>query len=647
MKTSLRSLLMLWLALTCAIRAQTPPAAEAPPAPPVADAAPVPDTPPATPAAPAAEATPAEPPLRRLDAPETPDAPAPAKAPAPKRVRARGQSDGPPFGNHTVPAGESRREAVSLFGSTNVDGKVDSDAVSILGDTRIGPDAKVGGAAVAVLGRLDVKGEVGGEAVSVLGGVTIDSRVKGEAVAVLGDLVLGPNADVGGDVVVVGGTLRRDPAAVVRGNVVRVPFPGAWSDAEWLLTWFRKCVLLARPLAFGPHLGWAWLVAGTFLAFYLLLALIFPRALEKCAVTLETRPGFSLLSAVLTTLLTPVALVLLAVTVIGAVLVPFLGVALLCAGLFGKAVMLAWIGRRFTGLIGDSRLATPFFTVLLGGLLVMLLYTVPVFGFLLYKLLGWLGLGVVVYTVALAMKREKPAAPAPAAGASGPAAPVAPVAPVTPPPAAPVAAPAPAAFSAGSPFTVAPESGLPPTSSGFSGFAAGATEASGAAVPPPVAPPVYAVPPVMPPPPAAPAAPVFSAVGLPRASFWIRMGALLIDVVLVGLVAGMLSSWLPRGLQFDVSPPSLFPLLALYGAVLWKLRGTTIGGIICGLKTVRTDGRELDWATAIVRALACILSVVCVGLGFIWIAIDSEKQGWHDKIAGTTVVRVPKGIPLV
>jgi uncharacterized RDD family membrane protein YckC len=36
-----------------------------------------------------------------------------------------------------------------------------------------------------------------------------------------------------------------------------------------------------------------------------------------------------------------------------------------------------------------------------------------------------------------------------------------------------------------------------------------------------------------------------------------------------------------------------------------------------------------------------------VGLGFIWIAIDNDKQSWHDKIAGTVVVRAPKGASLL
>jgi len=88
-------------------------------------------------------------------------------------------------------------------------------------------------------------------------------------------------------------------------------------------------------------------------------------------------------------------------------------------------------------------------------------------------------------------------------------------------------------------------------------------------------------------------------------------------------------------------------LLAAYGAVMWKFKGATIGGIVFNLQVVRLDGRELDWATAIVRALSCFLSLFVAALGFIWIAFDDDKQAWHDKIAGTVVVRMPKGVSLL
>ena len=77
------------------------------------------------------------------------------------------------------------------------------------------------------------------------------------------------------------------------------------------------------------------------------------------------------------------------------------------------------------------------------------------------------------------------------------------------------------------------------------------------------------------------------------------------------------------------------------------VKGATIGGIVFDLQVVRVDGRPLDWATAIVRALSCFLSLFIFGLGFIWIAVDHERQAWHDKIAGTVVVRLPKGVSLV
>jgi uncharacterized RDD family membrane protein YckC len=138
------------------------------------------------------------------------------------------------------------------------------------------------------------------------------------------------------------------------------------------------------------------------------------------------------------------------------------------------------------------------------------------------------------------------------------------------------------------------------------------------------------------PPPAAATAPLIAST-LPRAGFWIRMAALLIDALLVGI----LMSFLHHGSDLEIV------VLAIYGACMWKLRGSTVGGIIFDLHVVRVDGRPIDWETAIVRALGCFLSLVVAGLGFFWIAFDSGKQAWHDKIAGTAVVRVPKGVPLV
>jgi uncharacterized RDD family membrane protein YckC len=129
-----------------------------------------------------------------------------------------------------------------------------------------------------------------------------------------------------------------------------------------------------------------------------------------------------------------------------------------------------------------------------------------------------------------------------------------------------------------------------------------------------------------------------SAATLHRAGFWIRLGASALDALIVGLAIHLL----PRFVQ-----PNFLLAYAVYCIVLWGLKGTTVGGIVCNLKIVRLDDRAVDWPTALVRALAGFLSFFAAGIGFIWVSFDDQRQSWHDKIAGTTIVQVPKGVPLV
>jgi hypothetical protein len=61
-------------------------------------------------------------------------------------------------------------------------------------------------------------------------------------------------------------------------------------------------------------------------------------------------------------------------------------------------------------------------------------------------------------------------------------------------------------------------------------------------------------------------------------------------------------------------------------------------GVVLKLKVVRLDGQPITFPVALVRGLAAAFSVVVMFLGFLWIAWDKEKQGWHDKLAGTVVI---------
>jgi len=497
----------------------------------------------------------------------------------------------------------------------------------------------------------------------VMGSVYVNGEVNGEVVAVLGNVELGPEAKVHGNITIVGGELKRDPSATVEGHVEHV-FGMDWADFDWVRPWIQRCLLYGRPLAFSPGLGWAWGIALGLLALYVFIAFVFRKAVDKCVQTLDEEPAHSVLAALVLTLGIPVLFVLLFITVLGIAAVPFLAIAVICAALFGKVVILAAIGKRCTPSLANDPTAHTVVGVLVGGLILLVIYTIPVVGFVVYKLLELLGLGVVAYTLLLTVRAQRVTrsggpgpGPGPGVGGTpglggGPAYRDAGAAGYT----AAGGADASAAGGQGpsanrkdefGDFTVGGgvhDAGARAFNAGDAfGASAGATSAGGADVGTgstgtggiganvPGGPPPFTGPGAGP-----SGQPPLNAATLPRAGFGIRMGALLLDLILIGIVTHQLHG-------HDIH----LILLAAYGAVMWKLKGSTIGGIICGLHVVRVDGRPIDWPTAIVRALGCFLSLAVVGLGFIWIAIDHDRQGWHDKIAGTAVVRAPKGASLL
>jgi uncharacterized RDD family membrane protein YckC len=522
--------------------------------------------------------------------PQPPPAPAapltPATVPAPS-VAIDAISDQPGAGedrvsighDSTLPAGQSAHSVVAIGGSSSSEGTVRDDVVAVLGDTH-------------------VSGMVGHDAVAVLGSTYVNGHLGGDAVAVLGSVHLGPQAEVDGQVTAVGGRVERDPGAIVHGGVQEVAI-GHGTGAGWAAPWVRHGMFYLRPLAWSFGLAWAWALALVFLAIYIALALVFRHTIQRCVQTFEVAPGPTILTAVLAALLTPVLLVLLVITLIGLAAVPLVLVALFVATLFGKTALLAWIGQHLLGARAgntDRERAHPALGVLIGGLIVLALYFVPVVGFIVFQVLGLLGLGVAIYTLIASSPRHRAGGPA----MSGPSTP--------PPPPSTLSAP-PAPEPRPSPPPAQPASGAAPSPSGAAAAAAASAQTTRA----------YKVP------------------LEPYAGFWVRMAALLVDALLIGIVVHLL----PHARNIELLA------LATYGAVMWKLRGTTIGGIVFDLHVVRMDGRPVDWSTAIVRALGCFLSLAIAGLGFFWIAFDDSKQAWHDKFAGTVVLRMAKAPSLV
>jgi uncharacterized RDD family membrane protein YckC len=130
------------------------------------------------------------------------------------------------------------------------------------------------------------------------------------------------------------------------------------------------------------------------------------------------------------------------------------------------------------------------------------------------------------------------------------------------------------------------------------------------------------------------------------AGFWQRTAAFLIDWLMVTVITVPLIVLVFGANYFSLEPATRawdLATLLVVGAVVigfWRYCGATPGKLALDIKIVdaKTGGPPSTWRL-VVRFLCYFVSAAPIYLGFIWIAIDRRKQGWHDKIAGTVVIQ--------
>ena len=126
-----------------------------------------------------------------------------------------------------------------------------------------------------------------------------------------------------------------------------------------------------------------------------------------------------------------------------------------------------------------------------------------------------------------------------------------------------------------------------------------------------------------------------------KAGFWIRTFAYLIDGIGIGIVSGIIGSIIASDATGTTANGISFLLGLAYFCYFWSSNGggQTLGMRVLDLKVVRTDGSALTLTQALIRYVGLFVSFLVLAIGVIWVAFDPNKQGWHDKIAGTYVVR--------
>ncbi|MEZ8629976.1 RDD family protein [Vibrio lentus] len=129
--------------------------------------------------------------------------------------------------------------------------------------------------------------------------------------------------------------------------------------------------------------------------------------------------------------------------------------------------------------------------------------------------------------------------------------------------------------------------------------------------------------------------------------FWPRVGASLIDTVIIGVITYPILISVYGWVYFDNEALVkgftdlvfgwLFPVVAIL--VCWLYRQATPGKMAISAKIVdATTGDKPSLQQYIVRYLGYILATIPFGLGIFWVAWDKRKQGWHDKLANTVVI---------
>lgn len=124
-----------------------------------------------------------------------------------------------------------------------------------------------------------------------------------------------------------------------------------------------------------------------------------------------------------------------------------------------------------------------------------------------------------------------------------------------------------------------------------------------------------------------------------KIGFGRRFVAFIIDVILLGIVSQVVATAAYGG-DFTQATGLTTIIDIVYFVGLWAFwGGQTVGKKAMGIKIVKADGSAFGLVPAIIRYVGYIISGVVIFIGFIWIAFDANKQGWHDKIAGTYVVK--------
>lgn len=134
------------------------------------------------------------------------------------------------------------------------------------------------------------------------------------------------------------------------------------------------------------------------------------------------------------------------------------------------------------------------------------------------------------------------------------------------------------------------------------------------------------------------------------AGFWPRVGASIIDAIIILVItAPVMISIYGSGYFTDEQQPLIrgpadflvsWVLPGVATVMFWVYKQATPGKMAVAARVVDArTGKAPTVTQSVIRYLGYFVAILPLFLGIIWVAFDPRKQGWHDKLAGTVVIR--------
>lgn len=125
---------------------------------------------------------------------------------------------------------------------------------------------------------------------------------------------------------------------------------------------------------------------------------------------------------------------------------------------------------------------------------------------------------------------------------------------------------------------------------------------------------------------------------------------MLYDALLVFALLMMIVTVFVAARGGEAVPPLTDPFFRLTLAItiylffvgFWTRSGSTLGMLAWGLRVETMDGHPPSWGAASLRFFAAVVSLLLVGLGFLWQLLDKDRLTWHDRISKTRVAYYPR-----